>query len=230
LSTYCRSARVRPSGPKASTTLSRRLTKVNARTYNFLVTYVETIEPRLTPPRAVRPGTAAEVLVAWCRDLEQELVARLRLVSAADLRWQPHPDSNSVAVTAWHVGRWLDVLGTRAFTGRPAAADLWHLDGWREATAYEPDGLGYLGLGTLTGYTPAEMRAVPVLDAPDLIRYLSRGTDALVDRIGELGGSVTGGPRAERSPYTTIATTLQGSFGHVGEIDALVALRARTAR
>ena len=55
-------------------------------------TYVETIEPRLTPLRDVRPSSAAETLIEWCRDLTQELTARLELVTPEDLSWQPHPD------------------------------------------------------------------------------------------------------------------------------------------
>ncbi|HEY9524434.1 MAG TPA: DinB family protein [Thermopolyspora sp.] len=100
------------------------------------------------------------------RDLHEELTARLALVSQEDLTWQPHPDSNSAGVTVWHVARWLDVPGTRIFASRPAHADIWHRSGWREATGYEPHGIGYLGLGTLTGYTPEEMRAVPPWTPP----------------------------------------------------------------
>lgn len=194
------------------------------------MTYVQKIEPRLTPHRAVRPATAASVLAEWCLDLEQELSARLELVTAQDLSWQPHRDSNSAAVTAWHVIRWMDFLGTRAFTGAPASQDGWHTQGWRDVTDYEPDGLGYAGLGTLTGYTPEEMRAVPIMDSNALSSYLSTSIARLVEQITILGSDVlnpVGGQGL--SPYQTIGSALQGSFGHVGEIDTLVALRARSA-
>lgn len=191
-------------------------------------TYVDTIEPRLTPPRDVAPAHVAEVLVEWCRDLTQELTARLGLVTPDDLGWQPHPDSNSIAVTVWHVARWVDVKATRSFTGRPASADLWHAQRWREVTGYEPDGLGFLGLGTLTGYTPEQMRAVPVMDAQDLSRYLTQATDRLAEQIQHIGDAVlTRTGQQQLSPYQSISSLLQGSFGHVGEIDTLVALRAR---
>lgn len=191
-------------------------------------TYVETIEPRLTPLRDVCPITTAETLIEWCRDLVQELAARLELVTPEDLSWRPHRDSNYITVTVRHIARWLDVTATRSFTGRPASADLWHTRGWRELTGYEPDGIGYLGLGTLTGYTPAQMRAVPVMDAAGLTDYLTQAAGGLTERIAELGDSIlTGVGRQRLSPYQIISGLLQGSFGHVGEIDTLVALRAR---
>jgi len=193
------------------------------------MTYVQTIEPRLTPLRPVAPSGAAEVVAEWCWDLDAELGARLGLVSPEDLAWQPHPDANSAGVTAWHVARWLDVLGTRAFTGRPAEADLWHTEGWKDRTGYEPDGIGYLGLGTLTGYTPGEMRAVPLLSGGELRAYLGQASARLTEQIAELGAGLVGGEHPEHSPYSTITGTLQGSFGHVGEFDALVSLRSRLA-
>ena len=176
------------------------------------MTYVDSIEPRLTPFRDAVPASVAQVLVEWCRDLEQELDARLRLMTQEDLQWQPHPDSNSAGVTIWHVTRWIDVLGTRAFTGRPAQDDVWHTEGWRELTGYEPDGLGYLGLGTPTGYTPEQMRAVPPMDAAGLSRYLTQSIKRLVEQTAALGSEVVQ-PRGRQgiSPYQSISGALQGS-------------------
>ena len=192
------------------------------------MTYVDEIEPRLTPLRTDTPVGAAQALVHWCQDLEQELTARLGLVSPDELSWQPHPDSNSAAVTVWHVARWFDVLGSRAFTGRPARDDLWHTKGWLELTGYEPDGIGFAGLGTLTGYTPEEMRAVPVMDAPSLSLYFAQSSARLIEHITELDDELLRAPGASGlSPYTAISGTVQGSFGHIGEIDALIALHSR---
>jgi hypothetical protein len=201
------------------------------------MSYVDTIEPRLTAPRAVQPGGTAETLVEWTRDLQQELAARLDLMSADDLYWRPHRDANSAGVTVWHVARFLDFRATRGFTGRAASEDLWHRLGWRDRTGYEPDGIGWQGLGLLTGYTPEEMRAVPQMSAQDLGSYLSVCCDALVAQIRSLHEQIhdvssnrlqVPGRRA-LTPYQTMSSTLQGSFGHIGEIDALVALRERLA-
>lgn len=192
-----------------------------------MVTYVETIEPRLTPLRPATPDRTADVLIEWTRDLQEELSARIALITPEDLAWQPHPDSNSAGVTIWHLTRWLDYAATRAYTGRGAAADLWHTGGFREITGYEPDGIGFRGLGVLTGYTPAEMRAVPFMSGELLDDYLRRSTDLLITTLGELAPrlNVVDGDRP--TIYQAVGSTLQGSFGHVGEIDTLVALRAR---
>jgi hypothetical protein len=149
-------------------------------------------------------------------------------MSEEELRWQPHPDVNNPGVTVWHVARWIDLLGTRLFTGRPVSDDVWHAEGWREVTGYEPDGLGYLGLGTLTGYTPEQMRAVPHMDSVALSTYLSQAVAQLIEQIDQLGARLpqVAGPTG-LSPYQIISGTLQGSFGHIGEIDTLVALRMR---
>jgi hypothetical protein len=193
--------------------------------------YVDRAEPRLTPFPTATPASTVATLSAWCRDLEAELTARVRLIPGDTLHWQPEPDTNSTGVTVWHVARWLDFLGTRAYTREPATADLWHQAGWKDRTGYEPDGIGYLGLGALTGYTPEEMRAVPKLSGDDLIAYLTQGASRLtaqIERLGEAIHEPVG--RARLSPYQTISATLQGSFGHIGEIDLLVGLRARLQR
>lgn len=192
-----------------------------------MTTYVDAIEPRLTPHRPVTPADTGATLIEWSRDLQQELAARLTLMAADDLTWQPHPDANSPGVTVWHVARWLDILATRAFTGRPATDELWQAGGFRAATGYDPDGIGFLGLGALTGYTPAEMRAVPAMPADLLGEYLAASTDRLVATLGELAPRLHAGSGGMPTPYQSIGGTLQGSFGHVGEIDTLVALRAR---
>ena len=185
------------------------------------------IEPRLTPHRAAAPRTAADTLVEWTRDLDEELGARLDLMDAAGLAWQPHPDANSPGVTVWHVARWLDILGTRAFTDGSASNELWHTEGWAEATGYEPGGKGYLGLGALTGYTPDEMRAVPAMDRSALRAYLGQSTRALITQIRWLDGRLLEPAALGLTPYQSISGTLQGCFGHVGEIDTLLSLRAR---
>lgn len=193
--------------------------------------YVYGIEPRLTPLRPASPDAPAQVLVEWAFDLEEELAARLELMSPDELHWQPHPDANSPGVTVWHVARWLDVLATVLLPDPPQREDLWHSRGWAERTGYEPRGVGFLGLGTLTGYSPEEMRAVPKLDADDLHAYLAQAVDALVDELRSTGDAVTEPrPALGASPFSLVGSTLQGSFGHVGEIDALVALRDRLPR
>lgn len=74
------------------------------------------------------------------------------------------------------------------------------------------------------------MRAVPALDASSLSTYLSQSTAALIDQITDLpSGVLTASGPAQPAPFQAIGATLQGSFGHVGEIDTLVAPRTRLA-
>ena len=190
--------------------------------------YVPLIEPRLTAHRPASPSTAAEALVDWLLDLEQEAVARLERLTDRECRWAPHPDANDVAVTFWHVARWLDVLAAiGAGTAPTLAVQAWERDGWRDRTGYDPAGLGHLGLGTLTGYTPDEMRAVPRLGTTDLTSYLRATVHDLHEALGQLDDRALHQDLGYGSPFQIVGSTLQGSFGHLGEIDALVALRAR---
>lgn len=188
--------------------------------------YVKTIEPRLTPTLDYTADAPAVLLTELCRDLVVERDTRLDLMADEDVDWRPHPDSNNVGVTVWHVARWLDVLGAQVLGGRAASEDIWHADGWSEHTGYDPIGVGFLGLGTLTGYSADEMRAVPQMSRQQLRAYLTQTNRSLTEQILDAGASVVA-PRCRVSPFQNIVTTLQGSFGHVGEIDTLVALRSR---
>jgi hypothetical protein len=114
----------------------------------------------------------------------------------------------------WHFSRWLDVVGC-AFTGEPPSGELWHTAGWAARTGYDPTGIGGHSLGVLTGYTWAEVAQVPTLSAAELLAP-STGRDAHrgpAHPAPGLGGT--------RSRYSRLSAMLQGSFGHVGEIEAL---------
>ena len=188
--------------------------------------YVATIEPRLTRHRPVTPVSTAEVLVEWLRDLEQETVARLDLTSEQELEFRPHPHANNADVTVWHLGRWFDVLASRRVHGALERPERWYRDGWADRTAYDPQGIGFLGLGTLTGYSVEEMLAVPAFGAEALRSYFQGTIDDIVDVIGSMATQELHqpGPAGLPSVYQAVGSTIQGSFGHVGEIDCLVSL------
>jgi hypothetical protein len=130
----------------------------------------------------------------------------------------------------WHFSRWLDVVG-RAFAGQPAGGELWHTAGWAARTGYDPSGIGYGGLGVLTGYTWTEVTRVPTLSAAELLDYLDQVTDRLLRALDGMPTEVLHAPApgsgGTRSRYSRLSAVLQGSFGHVGEIEALTAMRAR---
>jgi hypothetical protein len=190
--------------------------------------YVPSIEPRLTPHRPVAPGSALDALVEWLLDLEQEAVARLELITAEQCAWTPHPDANDPDVTFWHIARWLDVLAaSRVVTEPNPTEQAWSRDGWVEHTGYDPTGIGYLGLGTLTGYSTEEMRAVPRLGSRALSTYLRTAVRDLTEVLRDLGAEEVNRDRGFGTPFQLLGSTIQGSFGHLGEIDSLVALHDR---
>ncbi|MFF5261744.1 DinB family protein [Actinomadura viridis] len=194
----------------------------------MVVNYVPAIEPRLTAHRPATPTTTTETLVEWLLDLEQEAVARLELLTDAECGFSPHPDANDADVTFWHIARWLDVLAaTGAVTAPKPSTQVWHRDGFADEYGYDPTGIGYLGLGTLTGYTPGEMRAVPRLGPAALTRYLRASTTELCEVLTGFDAERINHDQGFGSPYQIVGGTLQGSFGHLGEIDCLVALQAR---
>jgi hypothetical protein len=176
------------------------------------------------------PSTPAAVLAAWLNDLTTMVHHHIADLSADELAFQPDPQGNSIGVTVWHFSRWLDVIG-RAFTGEPPSAELWHTRGWAARTGYDPTGIGYQGLGVLTGYTWAEVTQVPALSAAELLDYLGQVTDRLLSALDQMPAEVLHSPApglgGTRSRYSRLSAVLQGSFGHVGEIEALKAMRAR---
>jgi hypothetical protein len=183
-------------------------------------------------PAAAAPATPAAVLAAWLADLVAMVHEHIADLSADELAFQPDPQGNSIGVTVWHFSRWLDVVG-RAFAGEPSSGELWHTAGWAARTGYDPTGIGDQGLGVLTGYTWAEVTQVPRLSATELLDYLGQVIERLVQALDGMPTEVLhapapglGGTRS-RSRYSRLSAVLQGSFGHVGEIEALKAMRAR---
>jgi hypothetical protein len=181
-------------------------------------------------PAAAAPTTPAEVLAAWLGDLVAMVHEHINGLSPEELAFQPDPQGNSIGVTVWHFSRWLDVVG-RAFTGEPPSGELWHTAGWAARTGYDPTGIGVYGLGVLTGYTWAEVAQVPTLSATELLDYLGQVTDRLLQALDGMPTEVLHAPApglgGTRSRYSRLSAVLQGSFGHVGEIEALKAMRAR---
>ena len=87
----------------------------------------------------------ADLLVALSKWAHLEVEG----LSAAELAWQPDSEGNSIAVTVWHVSRWLDVTA-RLLQGKSPGEELWLTRGWAERTSYNPQGIGMRGLGVVT--------------------------------------------------------------------------------
>jgi hypothetical protein len=169
----------------------------------------------------------ADLVEKLARDVRDEIEA----LSSEELAWRPDPEANSIGVTVWHFSRWLDVLTVQALENRPAEEELWHTGGWAARTGYDPRGVGYQGLGVLTDYTQEEVAAVPMLPADALLTYLDQVCGELREHLLGLPAGALERPApgfgGKRTIYDRIKPLLMGCFGHVGEIEALKAMRAR---
>ena len=154
-------------------------------------------------------------------------------LSPQELDWQPDAEGNSIGVTVWHVSRWFDVTA-RVFQERPPEEELWLTQGWAERTGYNPEGIGYRGLGALTGYTQPEVGAIPHLSATDLLAYLDQSSEALqayllaLPSFEPLRQPVAGwGRETPVIKQDLLKVVFMGCAGHLGEIKALRAMMKR---
>ena len=175
-----------------------------------------------------------ELLADLTGKLVRDVRAEIAELTPEELAWQPDREANNIGVTVWHFSRWLDMLGVQALANRPAAEELWQTRGWAARTGYDPRGIGYLGLGLLTGYTQAEVAAVPLLTAGQLLEYLEQVSGALREQLLALPSEAlyqpTPGLGGRRTVYDLLTSVLMGCFSHVGEIEALKAMRKRALR
>ena len=173
--------------------------------------------------------TDIELLGELIGDLARDLRPEIQQLAADELLWQPAPEANAIGVTVWHIARGLDFLAVRILRGDAAEDELWHRNGWRERTGYDPHGIGYGGWGVLTGYTQEEVRAIPRLGAADLVNYLDQACGAVVVELGNFDS------RSIRQTATTVLdgrltyfqwakSFYKGFQAHVGEIVAIEGL------
>ena len=159
-----------------------------------------------------------ELLGEWVVDLRTALERELTRTPDDALHWRPGREMNSIGDTVWHVARWLDLVSMWLQNAAPER-QRWISDGWAERTGYDPRGLGTDGIGAISGYTFAEVQAIPELRRDQLLTYLSSVCDDLVARL-----------RAADEPASMrYKGVLQGAFGHVGEMAAIRTLYERQA-
>jgi hypothetical protein len=163
-------------------------------------------------------STQGEMLADWVVDLRASLERQLGQTPEAALHWRPAREMNSIGDTVWHVSRWLDLIAMQLGNGAPETQH-WIKDGWADRTGYDPRGVGTDGLGAITGYTFAEVDAIPKLGADQLREYLGSVCEAVIPRLR--GADDTAAQRYKR--------VVQGSLGHVGEIAALRTIHERQA-
>jgi hypothetical protein len=97
-----------------------------------------------------------EVLADLITSISERTRSIVTGLSRAELAWRPDAQGNSIGVTVWHYSRWLDLLVIRLLKNKPAEEEQWHTQGWMTRTGYDPRGIGFGGLGAITGYTQKE--------------------------------------------------------------------------
>jgi hypothetical protein len=159
-----------------------------------------------------------ELLAEWIDDLRGALERQLGRTPDAALHWRPARETNSIADTVWHVARWLDLV-TMWLSNAAPETQHWIADDWAARTGYDPRGIGTDGLGAISGYSFAEVEAIPKLRADQLREYLTAVCDDVIPRLRA----------ADRETAQRYKGVVQGTFGHVGEIAALRTLYERQA-
>ena len=179
----------------------------------------------------VIPADAAALLRELAERVERGTLSRLKRTTAESLHHQPDPDANSVGVTVWHYTRWFDLLGTVTLVRGRIEDQHWLRDGWMTRTGYDPRVIGYGGLGLITGYTVAEMRAVPRMAAAELADYHSAAMRSLSAALAREDPRTLAATVAfvdeQPTRFELVFSTLLGATRHLGEIDALLSLFAR---
>jgi hypothetical protein len=163
-------------------------------------------------------------MAKWFEDVGARVRERLKSLDEDALEWRADDRGNNVRETVWHMARWIDVL-TRILGGTQPSTERWFTDGWAQRTSYDPRGIGDDGLGALTGYTFQEVLAIPRLTSTELVRYLDSVVGPLAQRLRALPDDEAAARAVRRA-----TGILQGCLGHIGEIDALLAIRERSTQ
>ncbi len=124
-----------------------------------------------------------DVLIDFYTTYWQQVQATLAEMPNSAMAWAPQSDMHCVAVLGWHLARSLDLLAVRLLKGEDSGAELWHADGWREQTGYDPTGIGYGGFGNLAGYAPDDVDAIPLLTSAEISSYFNAAYDQLISYL-----------------------------------------------
>src|SRR5712691_3934810 len=165
-----------------------------------------------------------ELIAKWFEDVGTRIRDQFKALDEDALEWRADDRGNNIRETVWHMARWIDVL-TRTLRGTQPSTERWFTDGWAQRTSYDPRGIGDDGRGALTGYTFQEVLAIPRLDATELVRYLDSVIGPLAQRLRALPDDEAAARAVRRA-----SGILLGCLGHIGEIDALLAIRERSAQ
>lgn len=178
-------------------------------------------------PHGELSGTA--VLIDLLGDLQRRLNRCLGTLNADDLHWQVDPETNSIAVILWHMGRLTDVFHTRLALGLPSEVECWFQRGWAHKTGYDPRGLGREGWGSLNDYTREEVIAIPKFSKTQIAGYLDDVYTALRETLNTASWTLLAKPGVGFEGRFTcnqiISMALMDNVRHLGEIYLIKSLR-----
>ena len=176
--------------------------------------------------------TGVEVIIDYLDDNLRRLKRYLETVSDEGLHWQVNPETNSIAINLWHMGRLLDVFHTRLAMGQPAETECWFRNGWARETGYDPRGLGREGWGSLNEYTPEEVAAMPKFTREQVLGYLDDVYANLRDSLRPTPWEVLAEPGTgfdgRFTRYQIISMALMDNVRHLGEIRLIKSLWEQT--
>ena len=171
-----------------------------------------------------------EILADLVVSISEHTKSVIANLSPAELAWRPDAEGNSISVTVWHYSRWLDLLPVRLLEKKPPEEEQWHTKGWLERTGYDPRGIGFGGLGAITGYTQEEVAAIPEMSAEELLTYLDQACSALRQHLLTMPDGTLEEPARgykKQTAYSLLKDVLMGIIGHIGEIEAFKAIQLR---
>ena len=184
---------------------------------------------KLVHPHGELSGT--EVMIDYLDDNLRRLNRYLEEVNVELLHWQLDPESTSIAVQIWHMGRILDVFFTRLALGRPSDEECWIRLGWAAETGYDPRGLGRDGWGSLNEYTLEETAAIPKFSKALLLDFIAAVYDTVRTHLQSTSMTELAQPgvgfEGKFTQYQIISMALMDNVRHLGEIRLVQSLWAR---
>jgi hypothetical protein len=176
---------------------------------------------------------ANEVLIDLLEDNRRRLQRLFNAIPDECVFWKPEPEANNIAITVWHMARMFDVFLTLQAKGDAPEAECWFQRGWADRTGYDPVGTGQNGWGMLTGYTQAEVAAMPHLTREQVLEYLNQVYDTVREYLAstpeELLLMPGAGFEGRYTQYQCIQMPLMDNVRHLGEIFAIKASWERNA-
>jgi len=160
-----------------------------------------------------------EVMIDYLDDTLRRLNNEMETVHASCFHWQIDSFANSIAVILWALGL-------------PAVEECWFRFGWNEKTGCDPRGIGREGWGSLNGYSPEEVSAIPRFSKDQLLDFIIQ----VYASVGEYLQSTSMedlikpglGFNGKFTKYQIITMALLDNVRHLGEIRLLKSLWERS--